>query len=113
MSLGARLGWHARAAWRAARFTAAFALVGGALLRQAIVVQDSWLAAAVAATAAALAVGLLALAEARGSPLPAAADPDAAVERMGGPDLLGLVLARASLALGAFALGLWLGGFFA
>ena len=105
-----RLAWHVRAAWRASRVAVPVAAAGGVLLRLVLPVQDAWLAAAVAATAALLAVVVLALGEARRAPLPRAADPDAAVEQMAAPDLVGLVLARASMVLGAFALGLALGG---
>jgi hypothetical protein len=110
MALGRRVAWHARSAWRASRFTVLALAAGGALLPAIVPVEDAWLASAVAGTAALLALLLLAAAESKGAPLPAAADGQAALERLGAADLCGLVLVRASMALGAFALGLAAGG---
>lgn len=106
-----RVGWHAGLAWRASRIAALMAGVGGTLLRLVLPVQDVWVAGAVAGASALVALALIAIAEKRHAPIPAEVrDPAAALEKVGAADQAAHALARAALVLGAFAVGVALGG---
>ena len=106
--LGLRLGAIARTGWP----MAAVGIVGGALLGSLLPVDDGWLAAAVAAALAVLAVGLLATGEvlpAPGGSAPLPRDAAALLERANLAQQLGHALGRAALAVGGVAAGLTLG----
>ena len=95
-------------AWRASRIGIVLGLVGGFLLDFLLPVQGAWLAALVAAGSG---LGsLLAIAVAGMRPLPdPRMDIAAALEKVGAAHQVAHGLARASLVLASFALGLWAG----
>lgn len=109
MPFAARVGWHLRLALRLSRWAMAFAFALGLVVRLALPVQDGWIAGAVAAGAALLFLGILALGS-RGAradlPPPTREE---ALEQARGADHIAHALARAALVLGSFAIGLALG----
>lgn len=108
--LSTRVAWHAGLAWRSSRWSILFAFGGGLAIRFLLPVEDAWVAAAVAGGAAALALALILLGEARSTRLPAGMkDPLAALEAAGPADQVAHALARAALVLAAFAAGVGLG----
>lgn len=102
-----RMAWHVHVAWRTSRVTAAAALLGGLVLPTLLPVTQAWLVAAVAASAALLAVVLVAI---DGDPPTGSSEPEAALERAGTRALLAHAVLRAALILGALAAGLAIGG---
>ena len=106
--LAARGAWHLRLAVRASRFGIAAGAVGGFLLHFVIPVRGWWLPAAVALGAALVAAVCVGFGGRQ--PLPTGLAVGPTLEKVGGADQVAHGLARASLVLAAFALGLWLGG---
>jgi hypothetical protein len=109
MAFAARAGWHLRLALRLSRWAMGFAFLLGLFVRVALPVRDGWIAGAVAAVAALLFLGILALGS-RGPdrPLPPPTH-EAALEQARGADHVAHALARSTLMLGSFAIGLALG----
>jgi hypothetical protein len=103
----ARLAWHARIATRASRIGALAALAGGFATGALLRVRGAWLAGAVAACAAVLALLSVALARQPVDPVVHTLAPDVAMEKVGLADQVAHGLARAALVLGCFFLGLW------
>jgi hypothetical protein len=103
-----RLAWHLGLAAKASRVGAVAALGGGFATGLLLRVTGAWLAGAVAACAAVLALLAIAFARQPVEPAVRGLAPEVAMEKVGPADQVAHGLARAALVLGCFFLGLWM-----